>query len=161
MSPVTTEHAVVRLQRTISAPPERVYRAWLEPQLLQRWMAPGSMQVARVEVDERVGGYYRIWQESAGGDVGGFDCELLELLPSERIVWRWGFVGPERTDGPTFDSRLTVTLRAVPGGSTELTLVHEHLDTLRHAMPDVAESVDPGWAAALDKLAATVNQATS
>src|ERR1039458_3456109 len=160
MTPVTTEHAAIRLQRIISAPPERVYRAWLEPELLQRWMAPGSTQVARVEVDERVGGRYRIWQENAGGDVGGFECELLELVPSERIVWRWGFVGPARTDGPTFDSRLTVTLRDAPGASTELTLVHEHLDALRHAMPDVADSVDPGWAAVLDKLAETVNQAT-
>lgn len=158
---MTTEHAAIRLQRIISAPPERVYRAWLEPELLQRWMAPGSTQVARVEVDERVGGRYRIWQENAGGDVGGFECELLELVPSERIVWRWGFVGPARTDGPTFDSRLTVTLRDAPGASTELTLVHEHLDALRHAMPDVADSVDPGWAAVLDKLAETVNQATS
>jgi uncharacterized protein YndB with AHSA1/START domain len=154
---MTTEHTVVRLQRTISASPERVYRAWLEPELLQRWMAPGSMQVARVEVDERVGGRYRIWQQHAGGDVGGFECELLELLPSERIVWRWGFVGPARDDGPTFDSRLTVTLREVPGGGTELTLVHEHLDALHQAMPDVAESVDPGWAAVVDKLAATVD----
>ena len=118
---MTTEHAAIRLQRIISAPPERVYRAWLEPELLQRWMAPGSTQVARVEVDERVGGRYRIWQENAGGDVGGFECELLELVPSERIVWRWGFVGPARTDGPTFDSRLTVTLRDAPGASTELT----------------------------------------
>jgi hypothetical protein len=39
--------------------------------------------------------------------------------------------------------------------------LHEHLDALRHAMPDVADSVGPGWAAVLDKLAETVNQATS
>jgi uncharacterized protein YndB with AHSA1/START domain len=157
---VITKDAVVRLQRTISAPPERVYRAWLEPELLQRWMAPESTQVAWVEVDERIGGYYRIWQENAGGNIGGFDCELLELVPSERIVWRWGFVGPARADGPTFDSRLTVTLREAPGGSTHLDLVHEHLDALRHVMPDVADSVDSGWAVVLDKLAATVEQAT-
>jgi uncharacterized protein YndB with AHSA1/START domain len=160
MIPMTTEHAAVRLQRTIAAPPERVYRAWLEPELLQRWMAPGSTQVTRVEVDERIGGSYRIWQENAGDEVGGFECELLELLPSERIVWRWGFVGPKRTDGPTFDSRLTVTLRELPGRSTELTLLHEHLDGLHRAMPNVADSVGPGWAGVLDKLAATVEQAT-
>ncbi len=41
------------------------------------------MQVARAEVDERVGGHYRIWQD-ADGDVGGFECDLLELVPSRR-----------------------------------------------------------------------------
>jgi uncharacterized protein YndB with AHSA1/START domain len=129
--------------------------------MLRRWMAPGSMRVTRVEVDERVGGRYRIWQENAGGDAGGFDCELLELVPGERIVWRWGFVGPARADGPMFDSRLTVTLRDAPGAGTEVTLVHEHLDALRDAMPDVADSVEWGWAAVLDKLAESVGQAAS
>jgi uncharacterized protein YndB with AHSA1/START domain len=161
MTPMNTQQAVVRLQRTISAPPERVYRAWLEPELLQCWMAPESMQVARVEVDERIGGHYRIWHKNADRAVGGFECELLELVPPERIVWRWGFVGPARTDGGTFDSRLTVTLRDAPGVGTELTLVHEHLDALGRAMPEVAEGVEPGWAAVLDKLAKTVDQASS
>jgi uncharacterized protein YndB with AHSA1/START domain len=111
MTPINTQRPVVRLQRTISAPPERVYQAWLEPELLQRWMAPESMQVARVEVDERIGGH--------------------------------------------------VTLRDAAGVDTELTLVHEHLDALERAMPEVAEGVEPGWDAVLDKLAKTVEQASS
>jgi uncharacterized protein YndB with AHSA1/START domain len=158
---MTAQQTVVRLQRNISAPPERVYRAWLEPELLQRWLAPGAMQVVRADVDERVGGHYRIWQENVGGDVGGFECELLELVPPERIVWRWGFIGPARTDGPVFDSRLTVTLREAPGASTELTLVHEHLDALRDAMPAVADRVESGWAAVLNKLTETMHRTES
>jgi uncharacterized protein YndB with AHSA1/START domain len=143
----------VRLQRTISAPPERVYRAWLDPELLSRWMAPGSLTVTRAEVDERVGGRYRIWQSGPEGQAGGFEAELLELVPAERIVLRWGFVGPDRLAGPTFDSLLTVTLREAPGGATELTLVHERLDALRDALPEVADKVGVGWELALDKLA--------
>jgi uncharacterized protein YndB with AHSA1/START domain len=72
----------VRLQRTIAAPPARVYRAWLDPDLLRRWLAPGSMSVKRAEGEERVGGTYRIWQaDEHGEDVGGFEWELLELVP--------------------------------------------------------------------------------
>jgi uncharacterized protein YndB with AHSA1/START domain len=112
---MTAQQTVVRLQRNISAPPERVYRAWLEPELLQRWLAPGSMQVVRAEVDERVGGHYR----------------------------------------------LTVTLREAPGASTELTLVHEHLDALRDAMPEVADGVESGWTAVLNKLTETMHRAKS
>jgi uncharacterized protein YndB with AHSA1/START domain len=149
----------VRLQRIIPAPPDKVYRAWLEPELISRWMAPAGLEVTRVEVAERVGGHYRIWHAGAEGEVGGFECELLELVPHERIVLRWGFVGPDRLAGPTYDSQLTVTLREAPDGATELTLVHERLDDLREALPDIAKGVGPGWEMALDKLAALAQEA--
>ena len=55
----------VRLQRTIPAPPDKVYRAWLEPELIRRWMAPAGLEVTRAEVAERVGGHYRIWHAGA------------------------------------------------------------------------------------------------
>ena len=158
MTPATSPLSVVRLQRVIPAPPNQVYRAWLEPNLLRRWLAPGGLRVTRVEIDERVGGHYRVWQGTEAGDVGGFECELLELVADQRIVFRWGFVGPERTDGPAYDSLLTITLGEAPDGATTLTLVHEQLDTLQAAMPQVAENVGPGWAMVLDKLTATIRQ---
>jgi uncharacterized protein YndB with AHSA1/START domain len=145
-------HAV-RLERTIAAEPHQVYRAWLDPGRLRRWVAPGTLEVARVEVDERVGGHFRVWQSDADADAGGFGCELLELVPDQRIVLRWGFVGPERAAGPVFDSRLTVTLREAPGGATRLTLVHDRLDSLLAGLPEVAGNVRPGWETVLDKLA--------
>jgi uncharacterized protein YndB with AHSA1/START domain len=150
----------VRLERTIPAPPAAVYRAWLEPDLLRRWLAPGGLEVTRAEVDHRVGGRFRIWHGEAGADVGGFDCELLELVPDQRIVYRWGFVGPQRTEEPGYDSLLTVTLREAPEG-TLLTLVHERLDDLAAAMPQVADKVEPGWASALDKLTALLTEGTA
>ena len=156
MIPMNADEAVVRLERTISAPPQQVYRAWLEPDLMQRWLAPGALKVARATVDERVGGHYRIWHADANGDVGGFEGELLELVPNQRIVLRWGFVGPERGAGPVYDSLLTITLSEAPGGATTLTLVHARLQSLRAALPDVAANVHPGWEIVLDKLAATI-----
>jgi uncharacterized protein YndB with AHSA1/START domain len=154
MSSVASQ-PVVRIERTLSAPPSQVYRAWLSPELIRRWMAPGY-EVTRVEVDERVGGRYRVWHADAGVSAGGFEAEILELAPPERIAWRWGFTGPERENGPTYDSRLTVTLRDAPGGGTVLTLVHERLDDLAAALPQVAESVGVGWDSVLTKLAAVL-----
>lgn len=155
---MTAEQAVVRLQRTIPATPERVYRAWLEPELLRRWLAPASFTVTRAEVDERVGGHHRIWQAGADGDVGGFDCELLELVPNQRIVFLWRFVGPERIADPAHDSRLTITLREAPGGGTALTLVHERLDAIDAAMPGMAENAKRGWDQALEQLAGAIGE---
>jgi uncharacterized protein YndB with AHSA1/START domain len=151
---MTTGQTAVRLERTIPATPHQVYRAWLEPELLRRWMAPGGLEMTRAEVDERPGGHYRIWHADAGTEAGGFDCEILELTPDERLVFRWGFVGPDRAAGPCYDSLLTVTLRAADGGGTVLTLVHERLGALAAAMPQVAANVGPGWDSALGKLAA-------
>ncbi|MDQ3700319.1 MAG: SRPBCC domain-containing protein [Chloroflexota bacterium] len=156
MTPRTAEPAGVRLERTIPAPPHRVYRAWLDPDLLRRWLAPGGLEVTRVEIDERVGGHYRVWHADSGSDVGGFECQLLELVLDHRIVLRWGFVGPARNDGPAYDSLLTITLRETLGGGTALTLVHERLEALTAAMPDVAEDVGAGWEQALEKLTATI-----
>jgi hypothetical protein len=67
-------------------------------------------------------------------------------------VFRWGFVGPQRSDGPKFDSVLTITLADALDNSTFLTLVHEQLDALHAAMPDVSENVLAGWEMVLDEL---------
>ena len=142
----------VRLERVIPAPPREVFRAWLEPALLRRWMAPGY-DVSRAEVEARVGGHFRIWHAHAGEEMGGFEGEIVELVPDARLVFRWGFVGPERTAGPVYDSRLTITLLAAGQDATALTLVHERLDALAAAMPDAAAKVEFGWSMVLEKLA--------
>jgi uncharacterized protein YndB with AHSA1/START domain len=147
-------HAVVRIERTIPATPAQVYRAWLDPGLVGRWMAPGAMDVTGTEIDARPGGRYRIWQSLGGVPHGGFDGEVVELVPDERLSFRWGFVGPDRDAGPRFDSLLTVTLRPAPAGGTVLTLVHERLEDLAAAMPGVAANVQAGWEDVVAKLAA-------
>jgi uncharacterized protein YndB with AHSA1/START domain len=150
------ERIAVHIERTIPASPEAVYRAWLDPELVRRWMAPGSF-VARAEIDERVGGRFAIWHTEGDTNAGGFECELLELVPDQRIVFRWGFVGPQRKAGPTFDSVLTVSFAEAAGGRTVLTLVHERLDELAAAMPDVARNVGPGWDLVIDKLSSLMS----
>jgi len=137
----------------------RSYRAWLDPDLLRGWLAPG-VEVKRIEIDERVGGFFRVWHGSADIDVGGFDGEILELVPDRRIVFRLGFVGPERRKGPAYDTLLTVALREAPHGKTALTLVHERLDDLAAGMPDIADNVENGWELVLDQLAILLSERT-
>lgn len=159
MNTTAVQHPIVRLERIVPVAPARIYRAWLDPELIRLWLAPDGVEVTRAEVDERVAGHYRIWHEAAGDEVGGFECELLELVPDQRIVFRWGFVGPERDAGPVYDSLLTLTFEDAPGGATKLTLVHERLESLRSELPEVAESVEVGWKMALDKLATSIPEA--
>lgn len=145
---MTVDQDVVRVTRRFSAPPSALYRAWLEPALVRQWMAPPGVDVTHAEIDERVGGRHRVWQ----GDTGGFDSEIVELIPNRRIVLRCGLAGPDGLDGPVYDSLLTVDLHDASGGGTDLVLVHERLDDLRRALPDVAALVGVGWALTLDRL---------
>ncbi|MBT2212576.1 SRPBCC domain-containing protein [Actinomadura sp. NEAU-AAG7] len=157
----TPTGTAVRIERTIPAPPAQVYRAWLDPEVLRRWFAPSGWEAVRVEVDERVGGHLRAWhldpqenldpQEQAGGP----ECRIVELVPDERIVLDWWFVGPTREIERDQASRLTVTLRAV-GDGTHLTLVHDRLDGLAAALPEVARNVEAGWTGTLGRLATTM-----
>jgi uncharacterized protein YndB with AHSA1/START domain len=115
---------------------------------LARWAAPVGWEAVRVEVDERVGGHYRCRHVDAeGSNVGGFDCEILELVPNERIVLRWQFVSPDLRPLAKAPSRLTITLRPVPPDSCELTLVHDRL------APDVTDATELGWSGAITRLA--------
>lgn len=144
----------VHVRRTIAAPPERVYRAWLDPPLMVRWFAPAGFTVRKAEVDERVGGRVSIWHtDGAGNDIGGAEAEIVELVPGERIVLHWQFVGPDRATDPAMATRLTVTFTATPDG-TQLDLTHDRLDGLRDRYPHIAEQVGPGWESALDALVA-------
>jgi uncharacterized protein YndB with AHSA1/START domain len=139
----------VRLTRTISAPPAEVYRAFLEPELVKRWFAPGGFEVLEVEVDERVGGRHRTVVSGPGGNRGSFDCELRELVPGERVVMTWSWIPHGGPTAPAQPSLLTVTLRHAGAGTTELTLVH---DRLGEPSPADLEEIRHGWTGALDRL---------
>lgn len=109
----------ITLHRVLKAPPDRVYRAFLEPDALAKWLPPFGFACTVHELDARVGGRHRMsfrnFTTSASHSFGG---EYLELLPHERLVYT------DRFDDPNLPSEMTVTvaLRAVLGG-TELQVV--------------------------------------
>jgi len=140
------------VRRNIAAAPERVYRAWLEPAVMQRWFAPRGFKVARAEVDERVGGRLQIWHCDDEHDRGGAEAEIIELVPNRRIVLRWWFVGPDRAVEPGQETRLTVTFEPDGVGKTLVTVTHDRLDGLARALPEIAGGVHEGWSAALESL---------
>lgn len=147
----SSEAPVVRIERRIAAPAERVCEAWLDPELMARWMAPADRWVTAAEVDPRVGGKFKIRQESPEGYKGGFDADIVELEPGRRLVFNWHFVGPEgRERSPS--SRLTLTFDDDGKGGTLLTLVHDQLDEMQRERPEITGSIQFGWGSALDKL---------
>jgi len=116
----------VQLHRVLRAPPERIYRAFLDPDAMAKWLPPHGFTGKVLEMDARVGGRYRMQFTNLGtGTVHAFGGEYLELVPGERIV------NTDRFDDVNLpgEMRTTITLRAVEVG-TELTAVQEGIPAL-------------------------------
>jgi len=142
----------VRVERTMRAPTERVFHAFLDPDLIQQWIAPGDLEIDRVTVDPKVGGRIVVFHSRKGVSTGSFEGEFVKIVPNLELVYRWAFVGTEPEKGEYFDSLVTVTLRPAPGGKTQVTVVHEKLDDLRRGAPEIYAQVVWGWNNVLDKL---------
>jgi uncharacterized protein YndB with AHSA1/START domain len=157
MTPADTKTAV-QVTRTISAPLERVYRAWLDPEIARQWLSPAQFGASKVEVEERVGGRHSTWQvDSDGEHVGGIEAEILEFVPNRRISLRWWFVEPDRYKDPAFETRVTAWFTAGDEpDTTELTVVHERLDAAERQQPGLADEIPVGWNQAFDKLEVAV-----
>lgn len=113
----------VRMHKVLRAPPERVYRAFLEPEALVKWNAPHGYVVRVHEMDARVGGRYRMSFINFGtGQSHDFGGVYVELEPNQRIRCTDTFDDPNLPG--TMD--MTMTLTAVSCG-TELEIVQEGL----------------------------------
>ena len=137
----------LRLTRLIDAPRELVFRAWTEPEMLAKWMAPRGMSpVPQTTVPAAPGVSFRIAMHDDGGDPEVF-VQLgtyREVVPSERLVYTFAWEGDDGR--PEHESTITVTF-AERGGKTEL--------TMHQAFFETSESRDRhvlGWTSVLDRL---------
>jgi uncharacterized protein YndB with AHSA1/START domain len=140
--------AAVHVARTFSAPRERVFRAWTEPESVRRWFGSSLGPPVNVEADVRRGGSYRITVKMPPtGRKAHVVGTYLEVDPPRRLVYTFAW---ERMPILAFgmgDSKVTVDFREV-GGGTEIRLTHELLDRRR-----LRSFHRWGWNASLDRLA--------
>lgn len=143
------QFAVV-LSRTIPGPRGEVYRAFLDPELLPRWMCPGESVVSAATVEERVGGRHVVEMLAPDGVRHAFESVIRELVPGERIVLDFNFV---RSGEPLLEeeTRFTATFHDAGERATEVRIEHERIVMLPPLEP---QSVDAGWNSVLDKLEA-------
>ncbi|MBN8866249.1 MAG: SRPBCC domain-containing protein [Solirubrobacterales bacterium] len=139
----------VHIVKEVGAPVDRVYRAFVDPEQLVRWMHPDQFQGISAENDPRVGGRGELRHSENGVEVGGFDWEYLEVVENSRLVMDWQFRGFGQAPGGR-RSRMTIELRAIEPGRTEVSLTH---DRLGEAPPGGHLGVNTGWTQALDSLA--------
>ena len=148
----------VRIERILHAPPDRVFRAFLDPDLIRQWIAPDDLDVDRITVDARVDGRIEVWHSRHGVSTGKFEGRFVKLDPPRELVYHWAFVGTEPEKGEYFDTLVTVQLHAWGDGQTQVTVVHERLAELRRGAPHVYHRLVPGWENCLDKLDRVVRE---
>jgi uncharacterized protein YndB with AHSA1/START domain len=111
----------IRLHRVLRAAPERVYKAFLDPDAMVKWLPPHGFTGKVHSMDARVGGGHRMSFTNFGtGKSHSFGGTYLELTPHERIRYTDKFDDP----GLPGEMQVTVSLRKVLCG-TELTVVQE------------------------------------
>jgi uncharacterized protein YndB with AHSA1/START domain len=126
----------IRLHRVLRATPERVYRAFLDPDAMVKWLPPNGFTAKCHQADVKVGGSYRMsFTNFTTGKSHSFGGRYLELTPNERIRYT------DKFDDPNLPGEMqtTVTLKKVSVG-TELHVVQE-------GVPEVipAEACYLGW----------------
>ncbi len=141
------ERPFLTLNRHYPVAPEKVYRAWTDPQAIKRWWGPGGRDpVSVAELDVRVGGRFRI----VFGGAAGRDHEVAgvyrEVVPNRKLVftWTWPRTTPER------ESLVSIVFREVRtdgGVGTELDFRHEQLFD-----EAVRDGHRRGWTESLAKL---------
>jgi uncharacterized protein YndB with AHSA1/START domain len=111
----------VRLHRVLRSTPERVYRAFLEPDAMAKWLPPYGFTCQVHHMDARVGGTHKMsFRNFSTGHGHSFGGEYLELVPNEKLRYT------DRFDDANLpgEMQVTVSLRQVACG-TELSIVQE------------------------------------
>jgi uncharacterized protein YndB with AHSA1/START domain len=137
----------IRLHRVLRAPPERVYRAFLDADAMVKWLPPNGFTAKVHQMDARVGGSYKMsFTNFTTGQSHSFGGKYLELVPHERLRYTDQFDDPNLPG----EMQTTVTLKQVSCG-TELHVVQEGVPAV---IP--AEACYLGWQESLALLAKLV-----
>ena len=139
--------STVRFHRVLRAPPERVYRAFLDPDAKAKWLPPNGFTAKVHHSDARVGGSYKMsFTNFTSGNSHSFGGQYVELTPHERIRYT------DKFDDPNLPGamQVTVSLKKVSVG-TEVNITQEGIPD---AIP--AEACYLGWQESLAQLAKLV-----
>lgn len=145
-----TPNVKVSVSRHFDASPERVFDAWLDPEMIGKWMFGPALreeEVLRIVADARVGGSFSFLVRRQGVEIDHVG-KYREIDRPRRLVFTWGIAGDSEDES-------LVIIEIVPRETgAELTLTHK-MDT---KWADYASRTEAGWTKMLDALAATLGQ---
>ena len=134
--------STIKLHRVLKSTPERVYKAFLNPEAMAKWLPPHGFTGKVHSMDARVGGSYKMsFTNLSTGSSHSFGGEYLELVPNQRIV---------HTD--KFDAGLVGTMKVTI--EIKKVMVGVELNIVQEGVPDAipAEACYLGWGESLELL---------
>ena len=137
----------VRLHRVFATTPDKVYRAFLEPDAAAKWLPPNGFACTVHQLEARVGGTHKMsFRNFTTGGGHTFGGEYLEFVPNERLRYT------DRFDDPNLPGEMTVTV------TLKKVLVGTELNIVQEGIPDAipVEMCYMGWQQSLDNLAQLV-----
>jgi uncharacterized protein YndB with AHSA1/START domain len=141
-------HVKVRVTRQFSVSPERVFDAWLDPEMIGKWMFGPDLrdeEVVRISLDPRVGGSFSFVVRRQGQEIDHVG-EYLEIDRPRRLVFTWGVAGVEGS------SRVIIDIVPLENGCN-LTLTHE----LHPDWADYADRTEDAWTKMINMLSAKLS----
>ena len=141
------------LQRDLDLPPEAVWRAWTEPDLMVQWFTPRPWRTTEVEIELRPGGIFRTAMQGPAGEQGGGTGCILDVVPGRRLVWTAALLPGFRPSVAEFGVPVFtafIELEPVEGG-TRYTATVRHADAAGRQVHEEM-GFEAGWGAALDQL---------
>ena len=142
----------VNFHRVIKAPPERVYRAFLNADAMRKWLPPDGFKGHVSHMDAKVGGTFKMsFTSYASGSNHSFGGEYKELIPNEKLRYTDVFDDPNLLG----EMMVTVLLKPVSCGA--------EINITQSGIPDVIplEMCYLGWQDSLRMLAALVETAVA
>lgn len=136
----------IRIIRDFDAAPERVFRAWTDPDLAARWLGPKDLTIRTDSWDARTGGCYRYAAIRDGREVAAFYGSFHEVRAPERLVWTFTWEG--MPDGVSLE---TITFTDLGNGRTEVTSLGV-VDTLEARDAILSSGMDVGVREGYEKL---------
>jgi len=143
----TNNTNTIRLHRVLRVKPDKIYRAFIDPDAMAKWLPPNGFTGKVHHMDARVGGNYKMsFTNFTTGKTHSFGGTYVELTPHERIRYT------DKFDDPNLPGEMqaTITLKPVSCG-TELNIVQEGVPAV---IP--AEACYLGWQESLTLLAKLV-----
>ena len=137
------------LIRTIDAPPEKLFRAWTEPELLMQWFVPRPWTIASAEMDVRPGGSSVIVMRSPDGDEFPNRGVYLEVVKNKRLVFTDAFTKAWEPSEKAFMTGI-ITFEASGARTKYVARVLHWSEADRQAHEDMG--FHKGWGLATDQL---------
>jgi uncharacterized protein YndB with AHSA1/START domain len=139
-----TQDRVLRMERIIAAPPERLFALWTEPEQLVKWWGPDGYTIPEHALDVRPGGRWRTTMRRPDGTDHTVSGIYRTVESPRRLVFTWGWDDDAGLRG--HETEVTVTFEPTTGG-TRIVLVQQNFTD-----KDSRDRHDQGWSSSFVRL---------